>query len=358
MYVFVGCCRADLHTTCRICGDSPRITSVIVGLGYMPNTRCSTFSNKPPSTKLTTSAFDGLEKQAAAHPTKPDETKKDANEGEKEEVVLEGSMWHVGLLIGTHPVGAGASAMLVLLMMINLIVQAGFLFVVVTDLSEATVSAQTVEGLKNWRRTTAHHYQHYNALMGESMASRLCSQDSGLDSSASQSSLFTDLKNYLGEGDAVFFGASGPMMTTLALFTWLCTISKEFSEICLLARALWRIPQGTPFQPQHMHTIHKDSVGVAHRSCRAPLGCLRVAIVVLTDARRLGPTRRSCRVPLGSFRIVRSAIPLSCRAPLGLPLRVAEFWMRGSGGALAPQLPRAVRGGPKQGGKILGCSTF
>ena len=72
---------------------------------------------------------------------------------------------------------------------------------------------------------TAHEFKNYNAVLGQSMAARVCMEDAALESSASQSQLFSQLKDYIGEEDASWLGNSGPMMTTMALFMWLLTVS-------------------------------------------------------------------------------------------------------------------------------------
>lgn len=51
-----------------------------------------------------------------------------------------------------------------------------------------------MEGLKDWRRSSAHDYKNYNAVLGMSMAARVCQSDAALDMSASQTALYGSLK--------------------------------------------------------------------------------------------------------------------------------------------------------------------
>ena len=167
----------------------------------------------------------------------------DENDDE-EEVELEGSMWHSALFVFTPVCGVGASAVCVFLLAINLLVQGVFCFIVMVSLSIPNITPATVEHLKNWRRSSAHDFSNYNTVLGKSMAARVCAQDGALDMSASQSSMYTNLKSYIGEGDASFFGASGPTMTTLALFMWLLTVLREINETWTVTAAVLRKRSG------------------------------------------------------------------------------------------------------------------
>ena len=45
---------------------------------------------------------------------------------------------------------------------------------------------------------------------------------------------------YIGETDALFFGAPGPIMTTLALLVWLLTVAKDINATWLATAAILR----------------------------------------------------------------------------------------------------------------------
>jgi len=139
------------------------------------------------------------------HLLPPEESPKreggDENE-EEDEVELEGSMWYSPMLVFTPVCGAGASTVCIFLLVINLAVQGMFCYIVMQALSVANITPDTVEGLKSWRRSSAHDYANYNTVRGQSMAARVCAQDTALDMSASQTTMYASLKAYIGEGNA------------------------------------------------------------------------------------------------------------------------------------------------------------
>jgi hypothetical protein len=189
-------------------------------------------SCRPETRNLSTSEVQSSDVEASQVP--------DAEEDEEDELEIEGSAWQVCLLIGTPAVGTAASAYLVVLLVLNAVVQGIFCMVVIQSLSVPGITAVTVDGLRSWRTSTAHEYKNYNSVLGLSMAARVCMEDSALESSASQAQLFTQLKGYIGESDANWLGNSGPMMTTMALFMWLLTVSKEINAIISFQTAVTR----------------------------------------------------------------------------------------------------------------------
>ena len=138
---------------------------------------------------------------AASSSVAKDEESAVAAEESGEPVELEPSMWNAPLLIGTSAVGCAGSAQLLLLMALNVAVQAVFASIVATNLSRRTIDGGTVDQLRTWRRFVAHDVQYYNALSQRSLASRVCSSDAGLEMSSGQANMYTMLVSYLGDGD-------------------------------------------------------------------------------------------------------------------------------------------------------------
>ena len=76
---------------------------------------------------------------------KEEDGQEDEEEAEDEELELEGSMWHTPLLVFSPVVEAGASALCVLLLMLNVCIQAIFCYIVYYDLSQKNITPGEVE---------------------------------------------------------------------------------------------------------------------------------------------------------------------------------------------------------------------
>ena len=76
---------------------------------------------------------------------KEEDGQEDEEEAEDEELELEGSMWHLPLLVFSPFVEAGASALCVLLLMLNVFIQAIFCWIVSSDLSLRNITPGEVE---------------------------------------------------------------------------------------------------------------------------------------------------------------------------------------------------------------------
>ena len=71
---------------------------------------------------------------------------------------IDPSMWDVALVLGTEPVGAGASAFAALLLALNCVVQALFLYILILPDAALTTSSWddgSVAQLATWRSTVA-----------------------------------------------------------------------------------------------------------------------------------------------------------------------------------------------------------
>ena len=67
------------------------------------------------------------------------------------------------------------------LFLINCIMQATFIYVIATtDLSQPEYIAEDVVELRHWRRRVAHAIENFDRISDLSLASRVCTGDSGL----------------------------------------------------------------------------------------------------------------------------------------------------------------------------------
>ena len=155
-----------------------------------------------------------------------------------ESCAIEGSMWDTPLVIGTPNVPSYASAYVTLLLALNTIVQVVFCMIVF-EMASPTVTRDTVDELRTWRRNVAHNIDFYDSISASSIAQRVCAKDTGVETSASQMVMYTTLDQYLGPHDSHLLG---PNMCTLALLVWLLTVAKEMSAALRIVSAVWATP--------------------------------------------------------------------------------------------------------------------
>ena len=156
----------------------------------------------------------------------------EASEEDFEEVELQSSIWDTVLLLGTAPCGLAGSMFGFLLVLGNSVGQGLFVYIVAnTDLSEKNYDDDSVDAFKMWRRTVAHDVQYYNPITHESLATRVCNGDAGLEMSGAQAASFEEVSQYL-QGDIL-----GMLMAIFAMGMWFLTVSKELTTIYTHARA-------------------------------------------------------------------------------------------------------------------------
>ena len=168
-------------------------------------------------------------------------------DGDSEEIKLETSLWMMPLFVGTGAFGTGASALLAVLLVVNIAVQYVFAYIV-ADTMIQPFDPSYVDELLSWRRTTAHDATYYNPLKRKNLAMRVCSNDYSLIYSSGQRDLYNDLLSYLGKnGDGTIEGgAQGPTMCALSLFAFLLVISREVNATMRVGAAVLALPRGGP----------------------------------------------------------------------------------------------------------------
>ena len=157
-------------------------------------------------------------------------------------VKLEASVWDAALLMGTPQMDDLGSAFVALLLVVNVVAQGMFCYIVAGALSDANVTEDTVAELRTWRRNVAHHVDHYDELSQRTLAERVCAEDAGLEMSGSQAVSYGELRSYLGPGDGA--NNTGQAMCTLALFAWILVVLLELRAVARLCRALAHAPRG------------------------------------------------------------------------------------------------------------------
>ena len=182
-------------------------------------------------------ALDDSPAERHAEPSSADEQE------EWDEMELEQSVWSNGLLCGALPgEGASTSALLMLLLVLNVAMQAIFCFIVHEALSTQVITEDTVVQYRVWRRNVAHDLKYYNAASQKSLAKRVCENDGGLEMSGEQASVANDLFQYLGEEDGRDMTSIGTLMASLALVCWSLSVAKELQAVMLASRAVCTVP--------------------------------------------------------------------------------------------------------------------
>ena len=129
------------------------------------------------------------------------------------------------------------------LLLINLAIQVVFVVLVWGIVEVPEFGEGTVDGFRAWRRNAAHSVTHMDTLSQLSLASRVCSGDAGLESSASQAYAYARIVAYLKTSWA-FSPGDGIMMAVLALTMWYLSIGREITTALSLMRAVWALPRG------------------------------------------------------------------------------------------------------------------
>ncbi|KAJ1484805.1 hypothetical protein T484DRAFT_1795824 [Baffinella frigidus] len=114
---------------------------------------------------------------------------------------LQESMWDAVVYIGADKnqggMGYAGSAYTVLLLVLNVAVQALFVVIVWGIVSEPQFDANSVEGFRSWRRNIAHSVNEMEELTQKSLASRVCTSDAGLETSQGQAAAYANIQSYL-----------------------------------------------------------------------------------------------------------------------------------------------------------------
>ena len=183
--------------------------------------------------------------------------------------VLEESLWDASLLVGIQGQGALSSAWTVKLLLLNIIAQGLFTFIVIVDLTSREINENAPAGFRAWRRNIAHSSANVDAITGVSLAARVCHNHVGLEASTSQAAMFAAIKRYEEYGE---------LLVVLCLFVWFNTVIADISgALRMIAAAIQSRGKATK-----MHT--SASTG---KFCIVQLSNNRVAWFVCVQSIRL-----------------------------------------------------------------------
>mmetsp|Transcript_26980 Transcript_26980/g.35006 ORF Transcript_26980/g.35006 Transcript_26980/m.35006 type:complete len:798 (+) Transcript_26980:29-2422(+) len=151
------------------------------------------------------------------------------------EYALSGSMWDVVILLGTRSVGIAGTLYSTMLLIMNIIIQFIFCYIVLANFTAETFDDNAILGFRSWRRNIAHSSDFMEDISEVSLASRICNNDSGLELSGSQAVSHEWLSSYL--------NGNGSLMCILTVTMWLLTVLKEISSIISFWRAFCLLPR-------------------------------------------------------------------------------------------------------------------
>ncbi len=142
------------------------------------------------------------------------------------------SVWDAVLLLRTLPVGCAGGAFMWLLLVVCIFMQGALMFIIITQLTEETITDADVEDYAEWRRTAAHSVTYMNPLTQKAMAAEACDGSKALVFSTVQAQAHEDLVNYLGssvEGASQLLMTPGSFTCLITLAVWSLTIAKELN---------------------------------------------------------------------------------------------------------------------------------
>mmetsp|Transcript_67246 Transcript_67246/g.161168 ORF Transcript_67246/g.161168 Transcript_67246/m.161168 type:complete len:737 (-) Transcript_67246:105-2315(-) len=142
-------------------------------------------------------------------------------------------IWHSDVMSG------GESVCILLLVLLTLLMQFGFLGVVNTSLTKPAIDEEEIEGFQKWRLLAAHREDLVDSLSFESMASRVCREDPSLHLSQKQVQTVEEINKYLYDN----YPFNGPLMCGLAIVAWLLVVFREYHGLMDRLRLLYFLPK-------------------------------------------------------------------------------------------------------------------
>ena len=143
------------------------------------------------------------------------------------------SAWTFPFVIGLVPAGRWDVTFSILLLLLNLGMQAAFTIIISTDDFRGIPFWHQINYAKRWRISMAHDYQ-YLDMAGRSLVSRVCAMDGALILSTTQASLVEQINSFLGLQEGEFevpFFQPGLLLCMLCISVVLFIFSSTPFEI-------------------------------------------------------------------------------------------------------------------------------
>ncbi|CAK9040758.1 unnamed protein product [Durusdinium trenchii] len=155
------------------------------------------------------------------------------------------SAWTYPVVIGLVDVGLWDVIFSILLMLLNLGMQAGFSYIILGEGFMGSEFALQLDFARRWRSSFAHDHK-YLDLTSRSLVSRVCWGDGSLILATSQATLVDQINSYLTlDYDQFELGyfQDGKLLCMLCILLWALCVYKEFRNIWLTLECLFHLPR-------------------------------------------------------------------------------------------------------------------
>eukprot|EP00931_Biecheleriopsis_adriatica_P016814 TRINITY_DN12280_c0_g2_i2.p1 TRINITY_DN12280_c0_g2~~TRINITY_DN12280_c0_g2_i2.p1 ORF type:complete len:717 (-),score=102.50 TRINITY_DN12280_c0_g2_i2:192-2342(-) len=186
---------------------------------------------------------------------------------------IKANCWEASILIGEASVGWAGSLFLSLGMLLSVISDFTFIYVLTFTPAEFVNSSRpSNEALKEWRYTEGHDQK--NMLGPKSLLAAVCEVSPLLSMASAQAALVRDMNGY----ESVEF-SSGAVLAMLVILMWFLLVTSDVKECCQFVLALLRLKRGRKTEFSLMEDTEQiviDQISYA-----------RVGLIILLQAFRL-----------------------------------------------------------------------
>lgn len=143
------------------------------------------------------------------------------------------SIWDAAFFLGTPQLSPAGSVFMLWLLVVNIVIQVTYTYIVADNLTQPFFTAELVDGFSSWRaRMTASQF--FDPALNMSLAERVCSEDPSLEMSTQQANVIADINEYK---------ADGPLMCVLAICIWVNACARELHRISRQWRSMLLVPR-------------------------------------------------------------------------------------------------------------------
>lgn len=142
---------------------------------------------------------------------------------------IQQSIWDACLVVGLPIISHWDSAIIVVLTLMNIVAQVGFVYIVKQYMSESILGHEQLQELVRFRTNIAHDVKYADLGTGRSLARQVCGLDEQLPWASTQFTAVDNLQNY---------AKTGTLLALLAIGCWLATTLREVFNISGFVAAL------------------------------------------------------------------------------------------------------------------------
>ncbi|CAJ1327983.1 unnamed protein product [Effrenium voratum] len=181
-------------------------------------------------------------------------------------VAISESVWSFPLVFGLARAGRFDSVYSVLLLLLNLGMQAMFSGILMSEGFMGSDFSHEVSHAKLWRTSVAHDIK-YMDLAATSLATRVCKDDGALILAPKQATLISNINSFMGLKVDQFTPGPfqpGTLLCILCILLWSLCVYKEFRALSLSAEALLQLPRsrGTVLQSNMLMSLSRGRLAI------------------------------------------------------------------------------------------------